>query len=221
MAQTLLDGINEVLKRVGVIDGDDAALTATTDAARQRTIDVAIQCINEGVDELYSATDLPMPTEQKESTFTLVQGTRSYALESDLVQLRWPLIDKSNNQYLFRFPGGYNDILILDPEQDDTGLPQYAAISPVNGELYLERAPDAQSAGRTYTYQYDRDLSLSDGSDTVPFTDAVFRAMVPAWVQLWKREMRNEFDGALFRASIGRASRFLTRVQPRSTYSPR
>jgi len=221
MAKTLLNAVNEILKRVGEISGDSAELTSLTVSARQTIIDVAVQVVNEGIDELYTTTNTASPKEQAESTITLVTDDRSYALASDLVQLRWPLIDKTNNQYLWQHPGGYNAILEIDPEQDDDGLPHFAAISPVNEELYLDRIPTATENGRVYTYQYDKDLVLTGQDDTVPFKDIVFRAMVPAWVQLWKRERKGEFDGDLFETSIGRASRLLNQNQPRRSYNPR
>ena len=220
--KTLLNGVNEILKRVSLIAGDAGTLTSLTDSARQVSIDVAVQVINEGIGELYSSSSVALPQGQDESTITLVAGTRAYDLASDLVRLRYPLIDKTNNQYLFDYPGGYNAMLIADPEQDDTGLPHYGSIRPrAASKLHLDRTPTADEAGRVYTYQYDKDLVLDAAADTMPFSDAVFRAMVPAWVQLWKRERRKEFDGDLFRAMIGQAARLMTMRQMRSSYLPR
>ena len=221
MAQTLLNSVNEVLKRTGVIAGDSGLLTTLTDSGRQVAIDTAIQVINEGIDELYTVSRIAQPNEQAENTITLVEDQQSYTLATDLVQLRFPIIDKTNNQYLLEFQGGYNTLLILDPERNDTGLPHWAMISPVNGELVLDRKPTVDDAGRVYTYQYDKDLSLNVAADVVPFKDVVHRAMVPSWVQLWKRERRQEFDAGLFRSSMGRASRLLTQKLPRSHYCPR
>jgi hypothetical protein len=221
MAKTLLNAVNEILRRVGMVQGDDSLLTSLAVSARQRSIDIAVQVVNEGIDELYSTTDIPQPNGQAESTITLVSSQRTYTLASDLVRIRWPFVDETNTQFLYPALGGYNDLLLLDPEQDDTGLPMFAAIRPTDGLLYLDRTPTSVEDGRIYTYQYDADLSLSDAGDTVPFNDAVFRAMVPAWVQLWKREQNNEFDGDLFKVDIGRAARLLTKAQPRTDYSPR
>lgn len=221
MAKTLLNGTNEVLKRAGIIAGDAGLLTTLTDSARQRPIDVAVQVWNEAIEELYSATSKPMPNEQAESTITLVAGTQAYTLATDLVQLRWPMIDKTNTQFLYQFPGGYNAMLQFDPEQDDTGLPMYGAIRATDGKLHLDRNPTSAEAGRIYTYQYDKMLTLDEAADTVPFNDAVFRAMVPAVVQLWKRDMRQEFDQPLFKMNVGRAARLMTQVQQRNSYSPR
>lgn len=148
-------------------------------------------------------------------------GTRAYTMASDLVRLRWPLIDKTNNQFITEYPGGYNAELIGDPEQDDTGLPHWGAIRPTDGKLYLDRAPTSVEAGRVYTYQYDKSLLMTTAAATVPFSDDVFFAMVPMWVQLWKREARNEFDGILYKAAFSLACSLLTRKQIRTSYLPR
>lgn len=221
MAKTLLNATNEILKRVGLIAGDSGLLTTLTDSARQVAIDVAVQVVNEGIDELYAASNVAKPNGQAESTITLATADRSYALAAGLLRLRWPMVDKTKTQFLFQFPGGYNAMLVADPEQDDAGLPIYAAINPVSGELHLDRAPTSVENGRVYTYQYDKELALSAAVDTVPFKDVVFRAMVPAWVQLWKRERRNEFDGELYRMEMGRAATLMTQIQPRDSWSPR
>lgn len=219
--KTLLNATNEILKRVGVIAGDAGVLASLTDGSRQRAIDVAVQIVNEGIDELYSSTHIARGNEQKQGTLTLVTSTRSYTLATDLVQLRWPMIDKTNTQFLYEYPGGYNAILLADPEQNDTGLPLYGAISPVDGKLQVDRAPTSAENGRIYTYQYDKDLALTLLTDTVPFSDAVFRAMVPTWAQLWSREERKDFDEALFKTNLGRAGRLMTQQQMRTHYCPR
>lgn len=218
--KTLLDAVNGIFKRTGIIAGDAADLTTLTDSARQREINVAVQVVNEGNISLYRAAT-GLPNELAESTITLAASDRSYALQSDLVQLHFPMIDKTNSQFIFEFGGGYEGLLQIDPEQDDTGLPLFAAISPVNGELYLDRAPTSVEAGRVYTYQYEKDIQVAATTDTFPYTDAAFTMMVPAWVQLWKRELRNEFDGELFREALGTAGELLPRKQRSHTWFPR
>jgi hypothetical protein len=221
MAKTLLNGVNEVLKRVNVIAGDASALTNLVDSARQHPIDITVQVINEGMDRLYSYAQQSMPKQQAESAITLVNGTRDYELEDDLIELHFPLIDRTNTQFIVDFPGGYDKMLELDPEQNDTGLPYFAAINPLNGDLHMDRAPTSVEAGRVYTYQYERDLVVAAADDEFPFTDVVFRSMVPCWAQLYKREMKNEFDTVLFNMSLGLASRYLSQLEPRDSYCPR
>ena len=100
MAKTLLQAVNEVLKRVDVIDST-GALSSLTDSARQQHIDRAVQAINEGMDELYSMNGEPKPQAMGENSITLVTGTRSYSLQTDLVTLLWPLRDETNAQYIY------------------------------------------------------------------------------------------------------------------------
>lgn len=216
--KTLLDGVNEVLKKVGVIVTD---LTGLTQTARQRDINLAVQSWNEVQDDLYTTTDEPFTDEQAEGTITLTTGTRTYSLAADLLQLRWPLIDKTNAQVIVRHPGGYNAILEGDLEQDDTGLAISAAIRPTDGMLYLERIPTAADNGNVYTYQYDKDLGISTAAAEVPFNDAAFRAVVVAVAQVWKRERNNVFDGAAYTKAMGRASRLITQSHASDTWSPR
>lgn len=221
MAKTLIDAINEILKRVGSLNSDGGELVTLVVSARQRSIDVAVQVVNEGMDELYLTSDAPQPTQQVTATLVLVQGTRSYDLPATLVRLRFPMIDRTNNQTIYEYPGGFNKILMGDPEQDDAGLPRYAAISPEDGKLYLDRIPGSDDNAKTYHYQYDKDLALAVVGDQFPFNNLVFRAMVPVWVQLWRRDMQNEFDNDLYKLNLGRASRALTRSVPRTSYCPR
>lgn len=221
MAKTLLNSVNQILKRVGNVQGDADALVTLTSGARQRSIDVAIQVINEGIDELYSSCNMAQPKELGSSTITLVTNDRDYTVATDLVQIRWPLIDKTNDQYIWPYPGGYEQMLLDDPGQEWTGLPHYGVISPEDGTLYLDRLPTSAENGNIYTYKYDKELELSAASDTVPFGNAVWRAMVPAWVQLYRRDIQYEFDANLFTLSIGRAARLLSQNQMRSSYARR
>lgn len=220
MAKTLLQAVNDILKRASIIAGDSGALTSLTDSARQVDIDQAVQVINEGIDYLYSGTPT-RPNRQASSTITLATSTRAYSLASGLVRLHWPLIDRTNSQFIHQFHGTYDDLLRYDPEQDDTGLPIYGTIRPTDGYLFLICAPTSADNGKVYTYQYDADVSLSLLTDSVPFNDTVYRAMVPAWFQLWKRERRNEFDKELFKTFLGEAAGYLPKVAPRTHYSPR
>lgn len=219
--KSLLNAVNEILKRTGIIAGDAGLLVSLTDSPRQVDIDQAVQVVNEGIDELYSTVPDSKPDQQKEATVTLLLSTRAYALATDLSQMHWPLIDKTNRQYIYEYAAGYDEMLRNDPEQSFTGLPYAGCIRPTDSKLFLDRAPTSIEVGKVYTYQYDKNLGLSLLGDTVPFGDDVFRAMVPAWVQLWKREMRSEFDKDLFQNTIGRASRLLNPDSIRESYSPR
>lgn len=210
MARTLLQGVNEVLKRANIITSG-SELTSLTDASRQTFIDVAVQIWNEAVEELYSSIEEPLPVELAESTITLVQGQRTYTLATDMVEFYFPLLDETNHHYIFEFSGGYRHLVNVQSNPADfIGLPSFGVIDPRTANtLFLEYAPDAASAGRIYKYRYDKELSLALAADEFPFNDTVFRAMVPAVAQLWERDQRRDFDPDIFAASLGRAARLV------------
>lgn len=220
-SKQLLDAVNETLKRVNVIAGNAGLLTSLTNSPLQHNIDIAVQVINEGQDELYTTVNRELPNQGGESTITLATGTREYSLQSNLITLLWPMIDRTNTQYLYEWEGTYEDFLLIDPQQLYTGLPIWGMISPITGMLRIDRAPDAPSNGRVYTYEYKKNMVLVNATDPFTFSDETFRSMVPAWAQLYKREMRNEFDQALYTQAIGRASRTVTQDGGKIHYDPR
>lgn len=221
MAKTLLQGVNDLLKRVQIISGDSGDLASLTDSGRQVFIDLAVQVWNEAVEQLYSISDQPFPQELAENTITLATSDRDYALQTDLVQLHFPLIDETNGAYILEQPGGY--LAIVNTQlfpANYTGLPTYAAIRPTDGQLYLDRIPTSAENGKVYKYRYDKDVSLSLAADTFPFSDAVYRALMPVAAELWRLFQENKSFQGVSKLSFGRAARFLTNTQPRDSWLP-
>jgi len=221
MAKTLLNGVNDVLRRVNILAGDTGVLTSLTDSARQPYIDTATQLWNEAIANVFSESGMPVPNQLGEGTITLATNTRNYALASDVVRLHFPLIDKTNNQVIKEFAAGYLAMLEADPEQDDAGLPMYGAIRPSDGQLFLDRAPTATENGRVYTYQYDKDASLSAATDAMPFTDEVYRALVPVVAELWRDSRNMSANQEVVNVNYGRAARLLRGIEARTTWQPR
>lgn len=224
MAKTLLDGVNEVLKKTAYLDSDSGLLQSLTDSSRQIYVDSAIQVLNECVDELYSVAGKAKPLALAEATITLATGDRDYALAQDLITLRreFHLIDETNNHLIGILPDdGYWQLVRVDIEQNDTGLPHAAAIRPTDGQLFMDRAPTANENGRVYKYRYDKDLELTLAADEFPFSNAVFRAIIPAAAELWKFYNHHEFTQGIFDASIARAARLLAQIPARDSWMPR
>lgn len=222
MAKTLLNGVNEVLKRIKVIQGDSGLLTTLSDSTRQIYIDLAVQVWNEAMEELYSRAGKSMPTEMVESTITLVTDDRDYALAADLVAFRWPLVNQVKGEYIHEWRKGYHDLFTSQPQPDEyTGLATFAAIRPTDGELYLERIPKTQENGKVFTYNYDKDVSVALAADTFPFDDGVFRAMVPAVAEIVEIGLDREVEPALLSTNFGRAARLLTKQPMRTNWLPR
>lgn len=221
MAKTALQGVNAVLEDIGYTQGDTQALTSFSDSSRQRVINITLAAWNEAVDELYSVSNLPKPNELVEATITLATSDRDYALATGLTQLYYPLIDETNGRYIYEYSRGYLDLVNNQPyPNNETGLAIYATIRPTDGELYLDRIPTANENGLVYKYRYDTDLVVSATTDTFPFKDVVFRAMVPVVAELVKSKMNKGFDNELFELSMGRASRYLIQKQQNDSYLP-
>ena len=219
MSKTLLNGVNEVLKKAKLIQGDSGSLSTLTDSPRQVWVDNAVQAWNETIEELFSVTGKPMPSELAESTITLVTNDRDYALASDLVSLHWPLLDETYGQYIEE--SEYLRLVASQPiPADFTGLPLYGAIRPTDGQLYLDRIPTASENGLVYKYRYDKDISLSTAAATFPFSDTVFRSLVPAVTEIFNLYHRREFSEAVYTVSMGRAARLLTQTPARTSYLP-
>ena len=219
---TLLDGVNAVLKRVTLVGSDNALLTNLVDSPRQSYIDTAIQVWNEAVDQLYALTDDPKPNELVETTITLMANDRDYLLPSDLVQIHWPLIDETNGLFIRDYPGGYSQMVIdqIFPNNYQ-GVPHYGAIRPTDGQLYLDYIPQAEEEGRIYRLRYDRDVYLVNHFDSFPFKDVVFRAMVPAVAEMWKREKRaQEYSPKTYKSSMALAAKLLNQRQQNTSWLP-
>ena len=222
MAKTLLNGVNEVLKRVKVISGDSGALATLTDSARQNHIDVAVQIWNEAIDELYSQSNQSKPLQMAENSITLATGDRDYALQTDLIRLHWPFHEQTNGYYIWEWKEGFQNLeaLQLQPAQH-TGRPLFGAIRPSDGQVYFDQIPTAEENGSVYTYNYDKELVLTLAADTMPFDDVIFRAMVPVVSEVWELSKNRGISQALSEVSFGRASRLLTRQPQRDSWSPR
>jgi hypothetical protein len=214
MAKTLLNAINEVLKRVHLIS-ENSLLTSLTDSGKQGFIDPAIQAWGEAVDQIYSKARIKRPNSAEEDSITLVANKRTYSLASDLVQLSWPLHEETQGLFINKYPGGYEELRhVLTQPGNYTGQPTSGAISPIDGDLFIDMLPTSTEAGYIYKYTYWRDLTLSRSSDQFPFSDTVFRAMVPVVTEIWRLMKNNRSNEEIAKVNYGRAVRAL-KQQPR------
>lgn len=221
---TLLDGVNRVLQRVGLIAGDQGELTTLVDSARQQEIDNAVQVWNEVIEDLYDLSKRAMPKESAEADITLQTGVREYDLPNNLVQIRWPLIDETNNHYISQFPGGFAKLRAYQVNPDEfTGRPYRAVISPITDKLYMEHIPTAAEDGSVYKLFYDKDISLSVAADEFPFRDVVFRSLTPAVIEAYQyyRKGKDVYVDATYQRSMAKAARYLRENVSPKQYIPR
>ncbi len=226
MAYTLLQATNKVLKKVSLIQGSSGELSSLTDSARQTDVDITVSSWNDVMDELYHAGKLP--GEMDTGTFTLsTSGTdsgREYAVDTDFVTMVGNPIDATNQRTLYPYPGGYLAMRedLQDPD-DFTGPPGYWVISPVSGNIRLDRTPTSEENGDIYTYVFEKTRNLAAAADTFPFNDDAVDALVDAVAQKWNLHRKGQaaFEVVLYQASMARAMRMVKGTQPRETYGAR
>ncbi len=200
-----------------------ADLTSLTGNAQQPEIDTMISAWNEIIDELYGEEG-QKTQEPKSGTLTLATSTREYDLAADFVSMASPtMVDTTNGRYLNPFPGGYNNMRIIQSKPADwTGLPLYWVINPETNKFRVEREPTAQYNGNAYSYLYRRALNVAVAADTFPFDDEVTRTLVTAVVQRWYIDNKTEsFNLALLNSSMGRAAAKMRQVSLRPRYGIR
>lgn len=218
MAKTLLDGVNDVLKLTGIISTTNT-LSSLTDSGKQGFIDTAITVWNQAIDQVFSVSKVMRPKQGQEDSIILIADVRSYPLPCDLVQIRWPLQEESKGLYIHEYPGGYEDLRHSQTQPGNyTGQPTFAAIDPIEGDLYLDRIPLTADAGDEYTFFYWKDTGLSLGSDVMPFGDTVYRAMVPVVTEMFRFYRNNRFISDMSQFNLGRAVRALMKQPPRTRW---
>lgn len=224
MALTLLQTVNLVLRRAGVIGDDLIALTSQT---IQEDTDAAVAAINEAVDELGVLG--VVPTLGAEGTIVLATGDRDYAVASDYVQLADDLfVCETDGSVLYPYNAyaadkGFADLRRVQLQPDnETGSPNFYTVDPTNGQFYLDKIPTSAENGKTYRYLYQKEVNFSTGSPsaTFPILDEAVRQLVPAAVQLFSRARRNQFDEKEFQRAVARAAKLARRSPPRSHYGP-
>lgn len=215
LSKTLLEGVNEILNRTSITSAN-GEVSSLSNAGKQVYIDTIVQIWNETIDLCCNQMGIPKVGETGSSTLTLVTDTREYDMPSDLVQLRFPLIDYTNGHYIWEWPGGYQAMRIAQFTPSDwTGLPYAAAINPTTNKLRLDRTPTSAENGNAYDLLYDKDLAMTVAADVFPFSDAAFRATVPVVAEVFERRNRNDFDEKEYRENLSRALSFMNKVNRR------
>lgn len=223
--KTLLNGVNDVLMRMGSIKSNSGALDSLVDSQRQVQIDLAVQIWNEVIIDLYDSCDDSMPNEMAEGTITLAASDRDYTLPTNLTSIRWPLKNVTNGDFIYEYSGGYEQ-LFKDQSipASYTGKPQAGVIRPSDGQLYLDRIPTAAENGVVYTYLYDKSLIVSLATDIFAFNDDVYFTLLQAVVEKIKMERSEQSDARYsvsqrkYEKSVGKAAAKIRLQQPRKSW---
>lgn len=241
MPLTVVEVVNAVLKRTGIVAGDSSELGSGTSTATgsqyaastiftsrsdiQHSVDLTMQMLQEAVAELYSMSLIPNALST--ATISLVTGTREYALPSDFERLAGEKASvrvmraATQSQVLGEYPGGYLQMLADQPVASDwTGGPNAFAISPRNEQLRVDRQPTSVENGTTYNLAYERRVEITStmASATMPFSDNVCWALIPAIAEYYNNTKNKQFDAGIFRASLIRAFNYANKSRPKAKW---
>lgn len=171
---TFLGCVNRILQLNGLIRGDTDLLTSFSDTNHASTSSIAQIAVQNELTELSSKGDLPYQHKINQ-TLTLANGTRSYALANDFIQLwgKWPLFyDSTQNFQIFQYPGGEEQLRqeILT-YRTDAGAPYwfYFELGTTN-QVSFYPVPNSSVNGRLLYYDYEAYVNVANSSDTIPLT---------------------------------------------------
>jgi len=217
MAKTLLQGVNQVLQKMGQVSSTNA-LSSLTDSGKQLFIDQCVQAINETLIDVYTRPGMSLPKAVGSTTLTLVTNDRDYDLGlTDLSRILWPIVDEQNYYFIYEYPGGWSSLYGDMPLSTDwTGRAEYAVIRPTDGQLMLDLTPTSDENGLTYTVYYEKDTLLSAAADEFPCTDIAFTALVPAITERYKRIRGAGGDQGMYEVSVAATARLLGQTEARA-----
>lgn len=211
MAITFLTAVSQVLVRAGEVPQDVGAVANFADSARSVKIQQVIQAWNEVILDISSIPACTFPKTAGRSTITLVDAQRYYDLPANFEQIMWPLTESQDGYLITEYPGGY-ERMIVDRCQPQlfVGIPEYAVIEPVDRKLLIDTTPDASAAGRVFTINYQKSLTLTTETDLFPFSDDAVRALYGAVAELYKYERQRIFDVRKYNAAKSTAIRLIS-----------
>lgn len=184
---TFLDAVNRVLRSAGILRGDDDLISTFADVQHNATMNLAILAIQSELTDLIS--DRLIPYEKTSSTIATVNGTRTYELASDFARFFGGapfFYNSADNVAIYELRGGVDNLRheILD-YQTQTGTPSaWYWESSTTKKIGFYPVP---SQADTLSYDYEKDVSVSAASDTLPFhTETEGQAFVDMVVPLFK-----------------------------------
>lgn len=171
-----ITGLNRLLRTERIIKGDDDDITTFDDTQHQADIELAQIAIQ---NELVACVaDRLIGYEEATATITSVASTTTYALATDFVRFagKQPMLyDTTNNRQIFEYRGG-KDALELDIPNyaSQTGDPFAFYFEPDSTKkISLYHTPDSTNAGKVYTYRYEKDVSVTTSTATIPFVNDI------------------------------------------------
>ena len=202
-----LAAVNRVLRNVGILRGDDDDLTSFAQTQHSATLNLAKIAIQDQLTSLLAEQFIPY--EEAQGTLTMVQAQRLYSFASDFVRLQEGYLlevdgtGASQNVVLIEYPGGESQLRADIWEYQETqGTPVwFYHTGGTTKQLGVQPIPDADAAGKQYRYYYEKDVSVTDATDTLPFHSEI---EAETFVRVAARHFEMLFEGVSERSQIER-----------------
>lgn len=167
-----LTGVNRLLRINGIIAGDDDAITSFDDTQHAADIELAQIAIQDELTDLIS--ERLIPYEKTSSTINLVTSTRNYALQTNFMRFYGEnpsFYDSTDNVRIYEYPGGEDSLRDADYQYATTeGSPVYWYwYNTTTKQIGFYNVPSSEYNGRSLSYDYEKSVSVSSSSDTLPF----------------------------------------------------
>lgn len=157
----------------GIIRGDTDAPTTLTDLQHGATIQIALIAIQDELTSLTAETLIPYERDATGS-ITTTASTRSYSLASDFVRFYGiaSLFDSTTKNRLYEYKGGEIALQqdFLDYKTTESEPIAWYFDATTTKKIGFWPVP---TSAKTYTYDYEQDVSVSAASDSLPFHNEI------------------------------------------------
>lgn len=182
--------VNDLLVTESIISGDDDAISAFSDTQHVASIRLAKKAVQQELAALISDQLIPF----ENTSAIMAVSARTAALSTDFVRMQdeipW-LVETnaagvSSGNFILEYPGGEARLRKADINyRENTGKPSYWYwVGGTAKTLGFYTVPETTYY---YRYYYERDVSVSAESDTVPF---VTQTEVNVFVQAAARRFK-------------------------------
>ena len=172
---TFLDAVNRVLRINTIISGDDDDIATFNDTQHRASLNLAKIAIQSELNDLIS--DRIIPYEETDGNITYATNTRTYSLPADFIRF------KGKNPFLLELDGSDNsaNVFVTKANEDairrnildyreQTGNPiHFYLLNGTTNKIGLFPVPDSTKNGVKTRFPYEKDVSVSNSTDTMPF----------------------------------------------------
>ena len=223
-----LGAVNRVLTNAFILKGDDDLLTNFNDNQHEATLRVAKNAIQTELNSFMSFYSADYERAQTLGSITTVAGTRVYSLPADFVRF-WgdhPYLvnDTDDADRLYEYRGGEDRLRRHhhDYKTNEGKETSWYWSQNTSKEIGLFQVPDD---ARTYDFEYEKDVSVSNSTDTIPFAseaeseafaDMASRRFVYMVEQ--ERDLANLENDGQYQVAQGTLMNFLRHRNPPKSY---